>query len=123
MNAKQTLMAGTITMFLAVAIGAFGAHGLNLNEHQHQIFETGVKYQFYHALGLLLSGVLMEIKPGIIHRFVPILFVGGILFFSGSLYLLILSEKKWFGAITPLGGVMFLIAWCLFTLHLAKNKF
>ncbi|HIK26911.1 MAG: DUF423 domain-containing protein [Oscillatoriaceae bacterium SKW80] len=103
----------------SVAAGAFASHALKnyLNEQSIAIFETGVRYQMYHSLALLLVALLLT------HAELPlptaliasgIAFISGIVIFSGSLYALSLSGIKWLGAITPLGGAAFLIGWgCL----------
>jgi len=102
--------------FLGVALGAFGAHGLRtrLGPEMLAVFETGVRYQMYHALALLVLGAL---APGIAGRLATAAgwsFTAGIVLFSGSLYLLALTDVRILGAITPLGGVAFLIGWaCL----------
>ena len=103
---------GAVLMFLAVALGAFAAHGLKsrLTPEMLTIFETGVRYQVYHALGLLaLAALRGPDKAGWC-------FVGVIALFSGSLYLLALSGEKRLGMITPVGGVLFLAGWVLFAL-------
>lgn len=108
---------------LAVAIGAFGAHGLKpyLNEYQTAIFEKGVYYQFFHTLALLGVGILLRGNPeSRLLRISGWLFVAGILGFSGSLYLLACRDlmalpTAIIGPITPLGGLCFLVGWlCLF---------
>ncbi|MGK7928904.1 MAG: DUF423 domain-containing protein [Spirulina sp.] len=103
---------------LAVAGGAFASHALKekLSERALAIFETGVKYQMYHALALLLVAILLsrtEVARGFLSG-TGIAFIVGILIFSGSLYALSLTGIKWLGAITPFGGVAFLAGWgCL----------
>ncbi len=99
--------------FLAVVLGAFGAHGLEarLTPDDLAIFETGVRYQMYHALGLLLLGLRSPgLSPGWIRASVWA-FTLGILLFSGSLYVLALSGIRGLGAVTPFGGVAFLVGW------------
>lgn len=103
---------------LSVAAGAFGSHALKekLTERSLEIFETGVRYQMYHALALLLVGLLLTraatSSPLLLAA--GIAFIAGVLIFSGSLYALSLSGVKWLGAITPLGGVAFMVGWlCL----------
>ena len=94
---------------LAVAAGAFGAHGLQdqLTPRMLDVFETGARYQMYHALAMGLAAMAGA-------RSAAILFLCGIALFSGSLYLLALSGTGWLGAVTPLGGVFFLAGWiCL----------
>lgn len=103
---------------LSVAAGAFASHALKaqLSDRSLEIFETGARYQMYHALGLLLVGVLLsraEAGQGLLTA-TGWAFLVGIALFSGSLYALSLSGIKWLGAITPLGGVAFLVGWgCL----------
>ena len=95
--------------FLAVALGAFGAHGLRATLQAHDmvnVWEKAVLYHFLHALALLVLAL-----HGISSRAPAILFVAGIIFFSGSLYLLALTNVRWLGAITPLGGLCFLAGW------------
>ncbi|HPE76754.1 MAG TPA: DUF423 domain-containing protein [Draconibacterium sp.] len=112
---KQILMAASILLALAVAIGAFGAHGLKarLSAEMIMIYKTGVEYHFYHALGLLLIGVLSVSYPSGLLNWSAILLVTGIFLFSGSLYVLAISGMKWLGAITPLGGLSFIAGWVL----------
>ncbi len=103
---------GAGLMFLAVALGAFAAHGLKsrLTPEMLAVFETGVRYHVYHALALLALGAARgPDKAGWC-------FVGGIVLFSGSLYLLALAGEKRFGMITPIGGLLFLAGWVLFAL-------
>lgn len=112
---KLFVVLGSINAFLAVAFGAFGAHGLKnkLSEHMLGIFETGVQYHMYHALGLVLVGILAQwAAPGTLNWAGWLMFLG-IIFFSGSLYVLSISGIKILGAITPIGGVLFLISWIL----------
>ena len=98
-----------------MAAGAFGAHTLEqyVTPERLQVFETGVRYQMYHALALLFAGWAVGQWPGRKVRWSGYLFVGGMVLFSGSLYLLVLTGTSWLGAITPLGGVAFLAGWFL----------
>jgi uncharacterized membrane protein YgdD (TMEM256/DUF423 family) len=101
---------------LSVALGAFGAHSLKetLSEQSLNTFETAVRYQFYHVFALALAGILRGYFPGGRIRFAGILFIAGMILFSGSLYLLIaLPEMRWLGAITPLGGLCFIGGWIM----------
>lgn len=102
---------------LAVALGAFGAHALKarLSPDMLQIFETGVRYHFYHALALGLVVVAMQYWPKTnLPTIAGWVFVVGIVIFSGSLYILSTSGVRWWGAITPIGGVAFIAGWaCL----------
>ncbi len=98
--------AGAINAAIAVAAGAFAAHALRerLEARALEIFETGARYQMYHALAMVFAGLLAARAPGWV-------FQAGIVLFSGSLYALALSGVKGLGAITPLGGVAFLAGW------------
>ena len=100
---------------LAVALGAFGAHALRdrLTPGDLEIFETGVRYQFYHALALLAVAWAVSRWPDGHATWAGGFFVAGIVVFSGSLYTLVLTGQRWMGAITPIGGVAFLIGWGL----------
>ena len=117
MNERAALVAGSVAMFLAVAAGAFGAHALKstLAPPMLATWQTAVQYQAWHALALLVAGVLMaRDAPGAPRRALRAaasLFVAGIVLFSGSLYLLALTGRTWLGAFTPFGGVAFLAGW------------
>jgi len=108
-------LAGSISAFLAVALGAFAAHGLKnkLTPEMFTIFEVGVRYQMYHALALLAVGWASTRWPGTAVNAAGWLFIAGTIIFSGSLYLLSLAGPRWLGAITPLGGAAFLLGWLL----------
>lgn len=115
MNGKQIVMAAGLSGALAVGLGAFGAHGLAdilAQTGRTETFETAVSYHFYHTLALALVGLLALLKPEWKSlKFVTWSFVLGILIFSGSLYTLSLTGITWWGAITPLGGVGFIMGW------------
>jgi uncharacterized membrane protein YgdD (TMEM256/DUF423 family) len=107
---------GSLSGLISVALGAFGAHSLRdrLTSDLLAVFETGVRYQMYHALALLLAAWAVNRWPGPLTIAAGWLFVAGTLIFSGSLYALGLSGARWLGAITPLGGIAFLGGWlCL----------
>ena len=106
---------GCLFAFAGVAAGAFGAHALRdlVPQSLLAIFETGVRYQMYHALALLLTARAAALWPGKLTTVAGWLFVGGIVIFSGSLYVLATTGILWLGAVTPLGGVAFLTAWIL----------
>ena len=117
---------GTLGAFfggLAVAAGAFGAHGLRgrLAPDLLTVFETGARYQMYHALALLALALLLERRPSGTLRAAGWCFAGGTVVFSGSLYLLALSGAAWWGAVTPLGGVALLAGWGLFAYGLWRS--
>lgn len=121
---KLFLIIGSIAMALAVALGAFGAHTLKnrLSADMLEIFQTGVQYHFYHALGLIFIGILAYHLPdtGWL-RWAGWLMLGGIVIFSGSLYTLALSGISWLGAITPIGGTAFIIAWLILAVAILKS--
>ena len=111
--AAYALFIGSIMGFLAVLFGAFGAHALRarLSPDMLAVWKTANEYHFYHALGLLLIGVLARQTRGTALDVATLCMLAGILLFSGSLYLLSLSGVRWLGAITPIGGSLFLAAW------------
>jgi uncharacterized membrane protein YgdD (TMEM256/DUF423 family) len=104
---------GALLAGLAVAAGAFGAHGLRdrLAPDMLAVFETAARYQMYHALALLAVAWATTRWPGTSAALAGWLFVAGIVVFSGSLYALSLSGVRWLGAITPFGGLAFLAGW------------
>ncbi len=106
-----------------IIFGAFGAHGLKskISPEMLQVFEVGVRYQMYHALGLMLLGILLAGNTHWLIVAAGICFVLGILIFSGSLYALSLSGIKAFGAATPIGGVMLMAGWICFGLGLMRS--
>jgi uncharacterized membrane protein YgdD (TMEM256/DUF423 family) len=113
--ARLFLIVASASGFLSVALGAFGAHGLKnvLDEKYLAIFQTGVHYQFFHTFALALVAVLLMRGDSGLLRGSGYAFVAGILIFSGSLYALALSRVGVLGAITPLGGLSFLVGWAL----------
>lgn len=115
---KTFLRLGSLLALIAVALGAFGAHGLRdaLEAEQLRTFEIGVRYQFYHALALLSVGLLLYWRKVSLLKWAGWLFLAGILLFSGSLYLLSVRQLfalpvEWLGPVTPIGGVLFMVAW------------
>ncbi|MGR5219673.1 DUF423 domain-containing protein [Vibrio parahaemolyticus] len=117
MSSRTLVMIAAMSGLVSVSLGAFAAHGLKhtLSPYLIGVFETGVTYQFIHTLGILLCALLATVTSGKIaqkafHR-AAICFIIGILFFSGSLYSLALTGVKWFGPVTPMGGVMFMVGW------------
>ncbi|MDQ4120771.1 MAG: DUF423 domain-containing protein [Acidobacteriota bacterium] len=124
MNSERLFLAlGAISALIGVAAGAFGAHGLKsrLSAEMLVIFETGVRYQMYHAFALLVVAWASSRFPGSLLSTAGWLFVIGTLLFSGSLYILSLTETRWLGAITPLGGVAFLGGWLCLAWAALKN--
>jgi len=113
---RTFLLIGALAAFIGVALGAFGAHGLRnrLSAEMLAVFETGVRYQMYHALAILVVALAIARLDGWLIRTAGWLFTGGIVLFSGSLYVLALSGVTALGAVTPLGGLAFLGGWaCL----------
>lgn len=115
---------GGLCGFLAVAAGAFAAHGLKsrLTPEMLAIFETAARYQMYHGLALFAAAWCSSRFGGTLPTLAGWLFVAGIVIFSGSLYLLALTGIRWLGAVTPLGGVAFLAGWVLLALSALVGK-
>jgi uncharacterized membrane protein YgdD (TMEM256/DUF423 family) len=112
---KTFLLIGSLAAFLAVAFGAFGAHALRarLSADMLTVFETGARYQMYHALAIVLVALILGRLDGWLVRTAGWMFVAGIVLFSGSLYALALTGVTTLGAVTPLGGLAFLVGWAL----------
>ena len=113
---RPALVLGALFALLAVMAGAFGAHGLRgvIDERGLEVFQTAVTYQVYHSLALILVAILPV--AGLSRRLLGIaagFFVAGILLFSGSLYLLVLTDLRWIGPVTPVGGIGFMVGWIL----------
>ena len=121
---KLFLIAGAISGALAVIFGAFGAHLLKqmITPEMLEVYKTGVDYQFYHTFALLTVGILMHLAPSKILQWSGYLFIGGIVIFSGFLYLLSLTGIKVLGAIVPIGGVSFIAGWICLLAHILKAK-
>jgi uncharacterized membrane protein YgdD (TMEM256/DUF423 family) len=122
---RRVFAAGAAFALLAVMSGAFAAHGLKsiLGESQLAIFETAARYQMYHAFALISVG-LVSLHPQFSQRLLKLAAIAfglGIVLFSGSLYLLALSQIRWLGMITPLGGIAFLAGWLLLVVAALKN--
>ncbi len=123
MKNQTILLAGAVFMALAVLLGAFGAHALKkvLSPDMLAIYKTGVEYQFYHALGLLLIGVIgFHIRSKYL-QWAGLFISIGIIIFSGSLYVLTLSGIKALGAITPIGGLSFVVGWIFLAIAIWKR--
>ncbi|TKC16873.1 DUF423 domain-containing protein [Robertmurraya kyonggiensis] len=120
---KTFIILGAINAFLSVALGAFGAHGLEgkLEPKYLDIWEKAVKYQMFHATGLFIVGILLGKYPAsaLLSWSGWLLFIG-IILFAGSLYVLAVTQISVLGAITPLGGLSFLAAWILIIIAAAK---
>ena len=115
---KRFLMAGAFSALLAVVLGAFGAHALEnrLTADMLAVFETANTFHFYHSLALLAVGFLAQHASGKWLSASGWCFIAGLLFFSGSLYVMTLSGIRVLGAITPVGGVFLILGWALFTI-------
>lgn len=129
---KKFVTTGALLGAIAVALGAFGAHGLKkiVEPETVQVFQTGVQYQMYHALALLITGLLYERSSQKLTRLAGNFFVAGVILFSGSLYLLTagraidVAALDKVGIITPVGGICFIAGWLFlfFSLIVKKNS-
>lgn len=128
--AVKFLKIASLSAFLAVALGAFAAHGLQakISAEQITVFQTGVRYQFYHTFGIFVVALLLQKGENPWLKRAAWSFVAGIFLFSGSLYLLScrdwlqLANWKWLGPITPVGGLFFLAGWALLFLAAFKSN-
>jgi len=126
---KTFLITAAIIGALSVALGAFGAHGLKdkLNEYTLGIFETAVRYQFYHVFALLTVGLLFQSYNNGWMLWSGRLFIAGMILFCGSLYLLTYfiannnESMKWLGAVTPFGGLCFIAGWVCIAIGIVKS--
>lgn len=128
---KNTLSIAGISGAFCVALGAMGAHALKdkIPAENLQIFETAMKYHFYHTLALMLVAILSDKIQSKLLEYASVLFMAGIVLFSFSLYFLALrplmgisnEEMRWIGAITPLGGLSFILAWLLLSFSAIKS--
>lgn len=122
---RWALAIGALAGLLAVMAGAFGAHGLRqvVSERGLEVFQTAVSYQMYHALMLVAASLIPA--PGLSRRLLAIacgFWLAGIVLFSGSLYLLVLSGAHWLGPVTPVGGVCLMIGWALLVVAALKKE-
>jgi uncharacterized membrane protein YgdD (TMEM256/DUF423 family) len=119
------LFFGALAAFIGVAMGAFGAHGLKsvLSAEQLAVYQTGVSYQIWHALGLCgIAQVHRQAPHSRLLQWAGWLMFLGIFLFSGSLYCMTMLEVKWFGMITPFGGLSFLTAWLLIAVFATRKQ-
>ncbi len=123
-----TLIVGAVYGLLSVVLGAFGAHALKkiISVEKLQSFETGVRYQMYAALFLLIIGYILKFETGT-ERWISILMIVGTFLFSVSIYLLSMSDAwgtnfKFLGPITPLGGLLMIISWAMLIFYFTKNR-
>jgi uncharacterized membrane protein YgdD (TMEM256/DUF423 family) len=122
--ARTFIALGSINAALAVIFGAFGAHGLRarLSPEMLSVYHTGAQYHFYHALGLLLIGILAGQLPSTgALQLSGYLMLAGIILFCGSLYLLAVTGITWLGAVTPLGGLAFIAAWSVLAVAVLRS--
>ena len=123
-TAKLFLILGGINAALVVMLGAFGAHGLKtkISAEMLAVYQTGVHYHLFHALGLLVVGlVATQMADSVYLNWSGWLMLVGIILFSGSLYVLSVSGLRWLGMVTPFGGVAFIAAWIVFVIAIAKS--
>jgi len=127
---KGFIRTAAIIGLLSVALGAFAAHALkeSISDYAVNIFETGVRYQFYHVFALIAAGILYKDFPNTFIRWSGIFFIAGMILFSGSLYFLtyikgaVMPGYKWIGVITPIGGLAFILGWLSLFIGLFKTK-
>ncbi len=122
--AKVWLLLGAASGFLSVALGAFGAHSLKniLDEYGRSVYEKAGTYQMFHTMGLFAVGLLQMFVKDVSFSIAGWSFLIGIFLFSGSLYLLALTGIKWLGAITPIGGIAFLLGWAFLGFKIIQQK-
>jgi len=123
--AKTFIVVAALAGLLAVVLGAFGAHALRSQVDASLLaaFNTGAQYQMYHALALLMVGMLAYLFPAQkLLRWSGGFFIAGMILFSGSLYALALTQIKWFGPVTPIGGTAFMMGWLLLAFAATKFK-
>ncbi len=122
--AKLFLFTGSLNALLVIVLGAFGAHALKarLTSDMLANYQTGIQYHFYHAVGLMMIGLIaLHVPASGYLKWSGWLMLAGILLFSGSLYLLSISGIRWLGAITPIGGTAFILAWALLAIGVLKH--
>jgi uncharacterized membrane protein YgdD (TMEM256/DUF423 family) len=125
MDQKRTLITGALLGGLGVSIGAFGAHALRdtlLAAGRLDTFELAVRYHFYHTFAVLITGLLMTRYTSRMLGYAALFFLIGIIFFSGSLYALCFTGQKVFGAITPIGGTLFVVGWVMVAIGISSSK-
>ncbi len=112
---KILLIFAAFSAMFSVVLGAFAAHGLKskLSETLLNTFQTGVQYQMYHSLAVILLVILYRQMPQSLLLYSSGFMLAGIILFSGSLYMLALTQIKWFGPVTPIGGICFIVGWAL----------
>ena len=122
---NKFLAIGSVSGFISVALGAFGAHALKerLDPHMLDVFKTGVQYQFYHTFAIIAVAILLKyFSDNSLLNYAGYLFLIGIILFSGSLYTMALTDITKLGIVTPFGGLCFLAGWALLFLSVWKMK-
>jgi uncharacterized membrane protein YgdD (TMEM256/DUF423 family) len=127
---KSFLKIAALLGMLSVVLGAFGAHALrgHISDDAVNIFETAVRYQFYHVFALLAAGILYQSFPSKFVKWAGTAFIIGLILFSGSLYILtyvkgaVMPDYNWVGVITPLGGLSFILGWLFLFIGILKGK-
>lgn len=123
MAPKYLIIVGALIAGAGVAAGALGAHGLAdvLSPDRLRVYDTAVRYHLIHAVALVVTGVLAVAIPAVQVMVAGYLFFAGIILFSGSLYLLVLTDTPWLGAVTPTGGVAWIVGWIILALGAWKG--
>ncbi|MFI4869720.1 MAG: DUF423 domain-containing protein [Steroidobacterales bacterium] len=122
-QARRFCQLAALLLALATLIGALGAHALRqrLSADHYEVLQTAVHYQFFHALGLLALGVLLDRLPRRALRAAGWLLFAGVLLFSGSLYLILAGAPRLIGVLTPVGGLALIIGWCMAVIALGTD--
>lgn len=120
---KWMLCLGALSACIAVIIGSFGSHYFKgkLDDYSLQVYEIGVKYQFYHSLAILVIALTSLFFTGFLVKFSAWLMMVGVIIFSGSLYTLAITGVKSWGAITPIGGLFFIISWLAYIIGVIRS--
>ena len=121
---KTLLLFGISFCLLSVIMGAFGAHALKgkLSDYSMSVYDKAVLYQFFHAFAILFIAVLGRLFSTQEFNVCGILFIFGIVLFSGSLFILAITDVKWVGAITPIGGIFFIISWSVLFIKILRGN-
>lgn len=122
-TSRNLIIIGAISGFLSISFGAFGAHAIKqwMSADLMTIYQTAVSYQIYHSLGLILIALVYQQHQHKLIKIAGWVMLAGIIIFSGSLYTLSLTDTRWLGAITPIGGTLLLLAWLLLGLGVSKK--
>jgi len=124
MSSRSAFISGALLCAFGVALGAFGAHALedNVTPDRLDTWNTAVRYQLVHGLGLLVAGMIIERFQGIWFRRSAILLLAGVCIFAGSLYILVLLNVPWLGALAPVGGIAMITGWAGMCLAFVLTK-